>query len=119
MGREGGYAEVKLSADSYRITVDTNTETSELRAQNIAFLRAADLTLQSGYDGFIIVGGRGVRERTVGRQKGWNIYESKGEIVIRMVKKSDRDYADANDARLIADQLRPLFQRRRASWFSV
>jgi hypothetical protein len=111
MRSTGGYTELKLAHDSYRITVSANEYTSEVRAQNIAFLRAADLTLQSGFDRFVIVGGRGVRDRAVARIKGENIYEAKGEIVIRMVTKNDPDYADAHDARLIADQLRPRFQR--------
>jgi hypothetical protein len=111
MGREGGYTELKLSADTYRITVRANEYTSEVRAQNIAFLRAADLTLQSGFDRFVIVGGRGVRDQTVGRIDGENIFNAKGEIVIRMVAKGDADYADAMDARLIAEQLRPRFTR--------
>ena len=111
MGYTGGYTELKLSADSYRITVAANAYTSEVQAQNIAFLRAADLTLQAGFDRFVIVGGRGVRDTVVGRNEGHNIRKPKGEIVIRMVKQSDPDYADAMDAKLIAEQLRPRLTR--------
>jgi hypothetical protein len=112
MGPRGGFTELKLSPDTYRITVQTNEYTSEVRAQNIAFLRAAHLTLQSGHDRYVIVGGRGVRDRAVGRVKGFNVYEAKGEFVIRMVAKGDPDYADAHDARLIIEQLQPRMAER-------
>eukprot|EP01037_Dinobryon_pediforme_P007611 gene7611-7674_t len=51
----GGYSEVQLNADTFQISVEGNGFTSRDRARNIALLRAADLTLNSGYSRFIIV----------------------------------------------------------------
>jgi hypothetical protein len=108
----GGYSEVKLSADTYRISVQANGYTSETRAYNIALLRASDLTLANGFDRFEIVGGRGIRERYRGRQAGASLHKPSGEIEIRMVAKNDPNYADALDAQLIATQLRPRLEQR-------
>jgi len=118
----GAYSELKLSADTYRITVAANSRTSEARAQNMAFYRAAELTLQAGFDRFVIVGGRGVRDIVVGHYEGDTLRAPKGEIVIRMVKQGDRDYADAHDARLIAEQLRAApreLSARESRWSSA
>jgi uncharacterized lipoprotein YajG len=57
MGATGGYSELKLNEDTYLVTVAGNGYTSADRAQKIALLRAAELTIQSGFQRFIIVSG--------------------------------------------------------------
>jgi len=54
-GLMGGYAETPLSADTYHVTFRGNGYTSEARTRTGALVRAAELTLESGYDRFIIL----------------------------------------------------------------
>jgi hypothetical protein len=112
------YSEVKLSADTYRISISANAYTNEEDGYRMALLRASELTLASGFERFEIVGGRGVRDRYRGRDAdGQPIHMPQGEIVIRMVPASDRAYADAMEARLISNQLKG-YRRERRGWFS-
>jgi hypothetical protein len=125
MGFGGGFEELKLSADTYRISVRANAYSSPERAQNIALLRASELTLQSGFDRFVIVGGDGIQDRYAGSTPvvisrvghgymasgGDAIEKPSGNIVIRMVARNDPAYAKAIDARLIDQQLRPRLTR--------
>ena len=114
------YSEVKLSTDTYRISIQANAFTHEEDGHRMALLRASELTLASGFDRFEIVGGRGVRDRSHGRDAdGDPIRMPQGEIVIRMVAKEDRAYANAMDARLISDQLKVFRRERKSSWSSV
>ena len=53
----GGYSDLKLNHNTYRISVQGNTYTSPEHANNIALLRAAELTLQNGAERFIILDG--------------------------------------------------------------
>jgi hypothetical protein len=45
----GGYSETRLAPDIARIVFLGNTSTSKERAQDLAMLRAADLSLQAGF----------------------------------------------------------------------
>jgi hypothetical protein len=51
----GGYKDVQLSENSFRITVEANGYTSKSQAADLALLRAADLTLEKGFKHFVIV----------------------------------------------------------------
>jgi hypothetical protein len=120
MGFTGGFEEIKLSQDTYRISVSGNGFTSRSRAENIALLRAAELTIQDGYERFAVLGGRvsqefsGTTNITVNRigntaiaSGGDPIFKPGGDLVIRMVAKGDPAFATALDAQLIQSQLRP------------
>ena len=48
-GMFGGYREVPLAADTYRISSDGNNLTTRARANAIAFVRAAELAISNGY----------------------------------------------------------------------
>ena len=114
----GGYSEVQLNADTFQISVEGNGFTSRDRARNIALLRAADLTLNSGYSRFIIVE-KSLSMDTVGKDDtdiykfngmtfitgGEPIRKPDGLFTIHMVKPKDPDFATAYDAKLIAEQL--------------
>lgn len=59
-GREGysygyGYFEQRLADDRFRVTFRGNEFTSRQRVENYLLYRAAELTLQAGYDGFTLV----------------------------------------------------------------
>lgn len=117
----GGFEEIKLSEDSYRISVRGNGFTSTERAEEIALLRASELTISSGYDRFVVVGGSGVSEQFSGSSAvqtnrigntlittgGDPVMKPRGNIVIRMLRPKDPAYAGGMDAALIDSQLRP------------
>lgn len=48
----GGYSEQRLQDDRYRVMFSGNEFTSRQRVENYLLYRAAELTLQAGYDGF-------------------------------------------------------------------
>jgi hypothetical protein len=54
-GLMGGFTDTQLAPDVFRVTFRGNAYTSGERAQDLALLRAADLTLQSGHAYFAIV----------------------------------------------------------------
>lgn len=60
-----GYTDQRLEADRFVVRYKGNSATSAERAQDMALLRAADLTLLEGYEWFQVVG-RNVREDTSG-----------------------------------------------------
>lgn len=119
-GLTGGYSELQLSQDTYRISVAGNGYTSTRRAEEIALLRAAELTLEKGFERFI-VGSGGVRQEYAGRTDvqatrvgnsvivtgGDDIHKPSGTIVIRFVAKADPAFPAAMDAKLIQSQLKP------------
>jgi len=51
----GGYSEQQIEGNRYRVTFVGNQFTSRERVENYLLYRAAELTLQKGYDGFTIV----------------------------------------------------------------
>lgn len=51
-----GYTEQKLEADRYRVSFAGNSRTSRDTVQDYLMYRAAELTLQQGYDYFVVVG---------------------------------------------------------------
>ena len=59
----GGYSEIKLAPDRYRVTFEGNRLTSRETVEGYLLYRAAELTLVDGYDGFSIIE-RNVERRT-------------------------------------------------------
>jgi hypothetical protein len=51
----GGYSEQRLEDNRFRVTFSGNSLTSRQRVENYLLFRAAEITLQSGYDGFTMV----------------------------------------------------------------
>lgn len=56
---KGGYSEQQLSETGYKVTFSGNGYTSSTRVANYLLLRCAELTLQNGYEYFLIVGNSG------------------------------------------------------------
>ncbi len=52
---QGGYSEVRLAEDRYAVTFAGNRLTSREQVESSLLYRAAELTLQQGYDWFVIV----------------------------------------------------------------
>lgn len=51
----GGYSEQRLASNRFRVTFDGNTLTSRERVEGYLLYRAAELTIQEGFDWFRIV----------------------------------------------------------------
>ncbi len=54
VGFTGGYSETKLGENIFQVTFEGNGYTSTTRANDLALLRAAELTIENGYKFFII-----------------------------------------------------------------
>jgi hypothetical protein len=51
----GGYAESRIEGDRWRVSFSGNSLTSRETVESYLLFRAAELTLQQGYDGFSVV----------------------------------------------------------------
>jgi hypothetical protein len=120
MGFSGGYSEVQLNADTYQILVAGNGYTSTDRAQKIALLRAADLTIAAGFKRFVVLSGNVSQQyagnapvvanavgNTVIASGGEPINKPSGGMTFHFVSPTDPAFASAMDAELIAAQIRP------------
>lgn len=54
-GSAGGYASQRIETNRYRVFFAGNSMTSRERVENYLLFRAAELTLENGYDSFTIV----------------------------------------------------------------
>lgn len=54
-GASGGFSEAQLEANRYRVTFAGNSMTSRERVETYLLYRAAELTVERGFDGFTIV----------------------------------------------------------------
>ena len=121
-GLTGGYNDVRLNDTTYKVHVDGNGYTSNDRSSQLTLLRAADLTLQSGYDHFLVVSG-GTQSSVIGNTPivankvgntvfmsgGDDIEAPRSDMVIRMVKVGDPAFLGAVDAKMVYEQLKPKF----------
>ena len=127
-GFAGGYSDLRLNDNTVKISVAGNGYTSKERANDIAMLRAADLTSKAGYERFLVVSGGAQNAysgstpvtstligKTVITDGGEPIFKPEADYVIRMLHLADPGFADAFDAKLIYAQLRPKFPPDQAS----
>jgi hypothetical protein len=116
MGLTGGYSEQQLSLDTYKIHVLANGWTDTRRAQEIAMLRASELTLNAGYNRFASLSAditeRGIFGQPLPPGKILvNLYGVKqsmpsGDLTIQFVKPGDPAYDKAIDAVRLAPLLK-------------
>ena len=132
-----GYSEQALEADRYRVTFAGNSLTSRQTVENYLLARAAELTLQRGYDHFLIVD-RGTDRQTTYNTTvtsppdpfwrdvywrpyphGWSgsattwpedSYAASANVVLRKGAKPADD-PNAYDARAILERLGPAIAR--------
>lgn len=64
-GFSGGYSETKYSSDTVKISFQGNGYTSASRVQDYALLRAADYTVERGYEYFYILNSSGERSNSL------------------------------------------------------
>lgn len=55
-GLTGGYTDTQIDSNTFTVSVDTNGFTSQQTTSLHALYRAAELTIERGYDYFVIVG---------------------------------------------------------------
>lgn len=54
-GATGGFTETQVAPNMWRVTFSGNGYTSDSRAEDLALLRSADLTIQNGYRYFVLL----------------------------------------------------------------
>ena len=54
---EGGYTDTRMNADTFNVIFRANSHTSRQTAETYALYRAAELTVESGYEYFVVIGG--------------------------------------------------------------
>jgi hypothetical protein len=110
-GLTGGYEDVRLGPDRYRISVVANGLSSLERAEQIVMLRAAELTLRNGFQKFVVEEREMIanQETRYGGAPGvvMTVRNPTGHIVVRMFKGSNAPPKGAHDARAIEADLRP------------
>jgi hypothetical protein len=57
MNLEGGYASTRLGADTFNVVFQGNAHTPRATAEAYALYRSAELTVATGFDYFVVVGG--------------------------------------------------------------
>ena len=138
-----GYAEQAIEDDRYRVTFSGNTLTPRETVENYLLYRAAEVTLQRGYDHFVVVDRETERTTTYvstttgfgghhgfhpfyrGHSFGFSRfattttrprvrYAAFANIVMRSGEKPSDD-PEAYDARDVLERLAPTISRREAS----
>jgi hypothetical protein len=71
-GYDRGYSEQKIEPERYRISFKGNSLTGRETVENYLLYRAAELTLQSGYDTFTIVSRDTDKDRDIRRTGGYS-----------------------------------------------
>ena len=116
----GGYSEVRLEPNRYRVNFMGNSLTSRETVEGYLLFRASELTVESGYDWFSIVD-RDTDKKTrtyVEPDPFWadrvdvrtvERYEASAEIVMQKGAKPTDD-VKAFDARAVIENLKPRVQ---------
>lgn len=108
-GLLGGYQQRQLAPDMYQITVQGNGYTTREHARDILLLRAAELTLQGGYEKFKVTDRQDMvaAEFSSGLLSGPSMADPHGFVTIKLLKANDPEAKDAYDAATIQAQLKP------------
>jgi hypothetical protein len=64
VGLTGGYSNIQIDANTYRVSFRGNGMTSRERVETYMLYRCAELTAEAGYDYFMIVGGVPTQNKT-------------------------------------------------------
>ena len=89
----GGYSEIRLAPDSYRVLIEGNGFTSRAEAEQFAMRRCAELTLEQGKRYFILERHRAWVDR---RYSDLGSSEfPKNEAIVTFVDEKSRDAFDA------------------------
>jgi hypothetical protein len=75
-GGRSGYSETRIENDRYRISFSGNSLTDRETVENYLLYRAAETTLQNGYDHFTIVNRDVDKDRRITQSGGWSPFWS-------------------------------------------
>lgn len=136
--RGEGYAEFKLESNKFRVTFSGNTSTPLTTVENYLLYRAAEVTVENGFDHFIVLEDETEAMSTFrsfgttfGGARGRFFYGTRGfgggfgtttattrerreymaQAIIETGKGPKPDLPNAFDAREVLDNLRPNIQR--------
>lgn len=132
-GFGGGFSEMQMAQDTYRIQFRGNAFTGVDATSEMAMLRAAELTLQSGYSHFVIIDAADGSETSYINQPGTTqttltprlgggynatsntyggytapISKPRSEIFVRMLRGAD---SNGLDAQQVHDRLAPKYKK--------
>lgn len=125
-----GYFEQRIEKNRYRVTFSGNSETPKQTVENYLLYRAAELTVQNGYDYFVLASdGTEANTRYIENFDGfggywWHPrfaggvstatpitqYEAQASVVMFSGAKPDQN-VKAFDAKQVLSNLQPLIQR--------
>ncbi len=103
-GFRGGSTESRLGPDAFTVRFHGNGFTGSSRVSDFTMLRAAELTLESGYRYFVLLGETDKTATTVHNGHGWIKPGQEARVHCLMDKPKDGTYA--YDARYISRELR-------------
>jgi hypothetical protein len=103
----GGYSETQLASDMVRVVFRGNSSTSKERAQDIALLRAAELSLQAGFPYFAVV--KEDDETKQSTSGDLTIYMPRSAILVRFLKEKPADGLNF-DAEFLSRTLREKYE---------
>lgn len=123
-GADGGYSELQLAPDMYRIAFQGNIYTSQEQVADMALLRAADLTLAQGASYFVVVnqlresrsfpnGPQAVHPYSSYGYAYWGpaaapivVRDHRAELAIRLLREESQPGTSAYSAPLLRQELR-------------
>jgi hypothetical protein len=119
VGLEGGYSHTRVGVDMFNVVFRGNADTSWQTAENYTLYRCAELTLESGFDYFIVVGSSSDAQLFQASPGSYPSTTSSGHgshpmvaVTIRAFK-GERPSAQAFSARDVLQTLEPSIKRER------
>ena len=119
MNLEGGYASTRAGADTFNVIFQGNAHTPRATAEAYALYRSAELTVEAGFDYFIVVGGtsgptalrEAARNPTPRPEDSDDTHLPMVSITVRAFR-GERPSPDAFNAQEILEELGPRIRRR-------
>lgn len=96
-GFRGGWTDSQISENTFKISFKGNASTKQERVEELALLRAADLTLNNGYKYFILMSDKGSTKMSYS-VIGNNIYEDAEHTAVILIKMTNYNTESALDA---------------------
>jgi hypothetical protein len=110
---EGGYAHTRVNVDTFNVVFQGNAQTSRQTAETYALYRCAELTVESGFDYFVVIGGNS--EALYGAKPGSTTSNSSGKnpsiVVLFKAFKGEKPSGAVFDARDVLQKLGPSIVR--------
>lgn len=110
---EGGYADTRVNVDTFNVVFQGNAQTSRQTAETYALYRCAELTVESGFDYFVVIGGNA--EALYGGKPGGTAASSGGKnpsvVVLFKAFKGEKPSGAVFNARDVLRELGPSIVR--------